>query len=398
MRMLGWDEGARMGWGCWGGIGVPGRAGGRTSGCAGGGRGSGSGSGGRRGQAGSAAPRSGCPGSRPRTGRPRPRGSTGPRWHSHSSPGSPARTAPLGTSPGTCMGGRGGDTAPPRAEEAPGVAPSPKLRPSSSLHARLGKLEVPGLHGDLVPAAVGHGGPIPMCHIPTYLLPSLCPVPGFPLPVPLHLYLLPDPWTPTPKCPVPKCHIPLLPIPLAFQSPVSPFPRALNPPSPSSPSPPSLCIPSPQCPHNPCPTHPPPLHPPNTSVPHPRIPCSPTPCPVPPSLLSGEAGGTPALPAVGVTVAPVVAATLALAAGAKAPGGARHGADLPLQRSTRVSRGVGGTDPVWGGAQSSYRPSMGADAGAAAGGVADAPIPAGTGGGAGCPLRAGHLAAVGGEG
>lgn len=85
-----------------------------------------------------------------------------------------------------------------------------------------------------------------------------------------------------------------------------------------------------------------------------------------PALLSGEAGRTPALPPQGITATPVVAAALPLAAGAEAPGGARYGADVP-------------------------HPSMGADAGAGAGGVADTPILAGAVGAARCPLGAQHL-------
>lgn len=85
-----------------------------------------------------------------------------------------------------------------------------------------------------------------------------------------------------------------------------------------------------------------------------------------PALLSSVARCTLALPPKGVTDAPVVAATLPQAAGTKAPGGARYRADVP-------------------------HPSMGANAGAGAGGVADTSILAGAVSVARCPLGAQHL-------
>lgn len=203
----------------------------------------------------------------------------------------------------------------------------PKLRPCSSLHARL--------HPSPALAAPGLGCPV-------------CPTPVYPS----------ASAAATPASCAPHPHITHIPIPVCLH-PMSPVPHSHA----------SLCLT---------------LHLPRLCLPYP-IPthCSPV-----------KPGAHRHCPPRGSQRPPLWQRHSPWQPGPKRPGG--HGMEQmsPCHRALR-SVGPEGT-PHRGeeGAHPTYHPSMGADAGAGAGGVADTPILAGTVGATWCPLGAQHLTAA----
>lgn len=199
------------------------------------------------------------------------------------------------------------------------------------MHARL--------HPGSTPAASGLGDPIPC--VPHPCVPSA------------SAAATPSPWVPHP-------HVTRVPTPLVppLHAPHSSFPHL---PMPHSPSPPAPCLPCP------IPTH-----------------CSPV-----------KPGAHRHCPPRGSQRPPLWQRHSPWQLGPKRPGG--HGMEQ-MSPCHRVVQSVGpeGT-PHHGeeGSRPTYHPSMGADAGAGAGGVADTPILAGAVGAARCPLGAQHLTAAG---